>query len=104
MEKGSLEVDRTIMDINTIGTISLTKQVLPYMIQQQKGKIVVVSSALGKFGKRLNGKLDGSVAALVILAIIWYCFCSRDVLSIELTRSNSCGSGDRALIYMYPRS
>ena len=87
MEKGSLEVDRTIMDINTIGTISLTKQVLPYMIQQQKGKIVVVSSALGKFGKRLNGKLDGSVAALVILAIIWYCFCSRDVLSIELTRT-----------------
>ena len=54
MEKGSLEVDRTIMDINTIGTISLTKQVLPYMIQQQKGKIVVVSSALGKFGKRFK--------------------------------------------------
>lgn len=41
------------MDVNTFGTISLTKAVLPYMIQRQKGDIVVVSSGIGKFGKHL---------------------------------------------------
>ena len=45
-----VEIDRVLFDINFIGTISLTKAVLPYMIQQQKGDIVVVSSALGKYG------------------------------------------------------
>ncbi|XP_068746504.1 dehydrogenase/reductase SDR family member 7-like [Montipora capricornis] len=64
VEKGSLEVDRTIMDINTIGTISLTKQVLPYMIQQQKGKIVVVSSALGKFAVPFGSSYTASKHAL----------------------------------------
>lgn len=53
IEKASIDVDRAIMDVNTFGTISLTKAVLPYMIQRQKGDIVVVSSGIGKFGKCL---------------------------------------------------
>ena len=53
IEKASIDVDRAIMDVNTFGTISLTKAVLPYMIQRQKGDIVVVSSGIGKFGKHL---------------------------------------------------
>ena len=53
IEKASIDVDRAVMGVNTFGTISLTKAVLPYMIQRQKGDIVVVSSGIGKFGKHL---------------------------------------------------
>ena len=46
-----LEVDRALLDLNLIGTISLTKAVLPHMIERHEGQIVVVSSILGKSGK-----------------------------------------------------
>ena len=44
------EVERKIMDINYFGNVALTKAVLPTMQQQQSGKIVVITSILGKFG------------------------------------------------------
>ncbi|XP_022805754.1 dehydrogenase/reductase SDR family member 7-like, partial [Stylophora pistillata] len=60
MRRTPLEVDSAIFDLNVIGTISLTKAVLPYMIERKEGKIVVVSSVLGKMGKFcLNGYFDG---------------------------------------------
>ena len=51
VEKTSLEVDRALLDLNVVGVISLTKAVLPHMIEHRKGQIVVVSSLAGKFGK-----------------------------------------------------
>ena len=51
LEKTSLEVDRALLDLNVVGTISLTKAVLPHMIERHEGQIVVVSSVAGKFGK-----------------------------------------------------
>ena len=51
MKETPLEVDRVILDLNLVGTISITKAVLPYMLQQQRGDIVVVSSLGGKMGK-----------------------------------------------------
>ena len=48
VEKTSLEVDRALLDLNVVGTISLTKAVLPHMIERHEGQIVVVSSILGK--------------------------------------------------------
>jgi short-subunit dehydrogenase len=45
-----LEIDRKIMEINFFGTIALTKSVLPYMLKQKSGHIVVISSIAGKFG------------------------------------------------------
>jgi len=51
VEKTSLEVDRALLDLNVIGSISLTKAVLPHMIERHEGQIVVVSSILGKLGK-----------------------------------------------------
>ena len=50
VEKTSLEMDRALLDLNVVGTISLTKAVLPHMIERHEGQIVVVSSLLGKFG------------------------------------------------------
>ena len=51
VEKTSLEVDRALLDLNVVGSISLTKAVLPHLIERHKGQIVVVSSILGKLGK-----------------------------------------------------
>ena len=54
IRKTSLEVDRALLDMNTVGTISLTKAILPHMIERRKGQVVVVSSLAGKFGKNLS--------------------------------------------------
>jgi len=54
VEKTSLEVDRALLDLNAVGTISLTKAVLPHMIERQEGQIVVVSSLAGKLGNVIN--------------------------------------------------
>jgi dehydrogenase/reductase SDR family member 7B len=45
-----LEIDRTIMEINFFGMVALTKLVLPGMISNQSGHVVVISSITGKFG------------------------------------------------------
>ena len=50
LSKTSLEVDRAILDLNTVGTISLTKAILPHMIERREGQIVIVSSLSGKIG------------------------------------------------------
>ncbi|GIV04464.1 MAG: oxidoreductase [Fimbriimonadales bacterium] len=42
-------VDRRIMEVNYFSVISLTKTILPYMIERGGGHIAVVSSLLGKF-------------------------------------------------------
>ena len=54
VEKTSLEVDRALLDLNVIGFISLTKAVLPHMIERHNGQIVVVSSIAGKVGNIIN--------------------------------------------------
>ena len=46
-----LGVDLSVMNINVLGTISLTKAILPHMVQSKSGQIVVLSSASGKCGK-----------------------------------------------------
>ncbi|XP_072347848.1 dehydrogenase/reductase SDR family member 7 [Scyliorhinus torazame] len=43
----NLDVYRAIMQLNFFGTVSLTKCVLLYMIKQEKGQIVTVSSLAG---------------------------------------------------------
>ena len=45
-----IEVDRRIMEINFFGNIALTKAVLPGMIQQKSGHIIITSSVAGKYG------------------------------------------------------
>ena len=44
------EVDQKIMQINYLGTVAVTKAVIPYMVRQEFGHIVTMSSVLGKFG------------------------------------------------------
>ena len=44
----TFEVDRQIMAVNYLGTIAMTKAVLPLFLEQQSGHLVVISSILGK--------------------------------------------------------
>jgi dehydrogenase/reductase SDR family member 7B len=45
-----LEIDRKIMELNFFSAVALTKLVLPQMLKNQTGHIVVISSITGKFG------------------------------------------------------
>ncbi|MFY9310484.1 MAG: SDR family oxidoreductase [Bacteroidia bacterium] len=60
----SLAIDRKVMEVNFFGTVALTKSVLPYMLKQQSGHIVVISSVVGKFGFYLRSAYSASKHAL----------------------------------------
>ena len=45
-----LDVDRRVMEVDFFGPVALTKAVLPRMIEQQSGHLVVTSSVAGKHG------------------------------------------------------
>src|ERR1041385_5133588 len=59
-----LEIDRKIMEVNFFGQVAITKSVLPYMLKQRSGQIVVVSSISGKFGFWLRTAYASSKHAL----------------------------------------
>lgn len=59
-----LSLDRKIMEVNFFGTVALTKCVLPFMIDQGGGKIIIVSSIAGKFGFYLRSAYAASKHAL----------------------------------------
>lgn len=59
-----LDIDRKIMEVNYFGQVALTKAVLPYMLQQKSGHIVVMSSISGKFGFYLRTAYAASKHAL----------------------------------------
>jgi len=60
----SVDVDRKIMEVNYFGTIALTKALLPDFIKQKSGLLVVVSSAVGKFGSPWRSGYSASKHAL----------------------------------------
>jgi len=45
-----LQVDRQIMELNFFSVIALTKKILPIMLSNKSGNIVVISSVMGKMG------------------------------------------------------
>lgn len=52
-EKTSLEVDKAMLNVNVLGLLSLTKCILPQMIKQNYGRIVITSSLAGKLGMKM---------------------------------------------------
>jgi dehydrogenase/reductase SDR family protein 7B len=60
----SLEIDRKIMEINYFANIALTKAILPHMIQNKGGHIIVTSSLSGLFGFPLRSAYCASKHAL----------------------------------------
>ncbi|UOQ72835.1 SDR family oxidoreductase [Hymenobacter cellulosilyticus] len=59
-----LEVHRQLMEVNYFGTVALTKAVLPQLLSQGSGQIVVVSSLVGKFGSPYRSAYAASKHAL----------------------------------------
>lgn len=61
-----LETDvlERIMRVNFLGPATLTKAVLPGMIQRKSGHIVITSSVMGKFGTQLRSGYAASKHAL----------------------------------------
>jgi short-subunit dehydrogenase len=58
------EVDRRVMEINFFGTINLSKAVSRVMQKQKSGKLVVISSIMGKYGMPLYTTYAASKHAL----------------------------------------
>lgn len=59
-----LAIDQKIMKINYFGSVVLTKQVLPQMLQRGSGHIVVLSSLSGKYGVPRTSSYAASKHAL----------------------------------------
>lgn len=45
-----ISVDRKLMEVDYLGTVALSKAILPHFIQNKSGLFVVTSSVMGKFG------------------------------------------------------
>ncbi len=60
----NLETDKTIMNVNYFGTITLTKLLLDKMIEKQHGHVVVISSVAGKVGVQYRSAYAASKHAL----------------------------------------
>lgn len=60
----SLVVDKKIMDVNYLGTVALTKALLPHFIQNKRGQFVVTSSIVGKIGTPLRSSYAASKHAV----------------------------------------
>jgi short-subunit dehydrogenase len=62
--ESSIEIDRKVMDLDYFSVIALTKAVLPQMVKQKSGHIVVTSSVVGKIGTPLRSAYSAAKHAL----------------------------------------
>jgi dehydrogenase/reductase SDR family protein 7B len=60
-----LSVYRQLMEVNYLGSVAMTKALLPSMLAQHQGMIVSVSSVAGKIGSKLRTGYSGSKFAVV---------------------------------------
>ncbi len=60
----AFEVDQRIMDVNFLGTVALTKAVLPHMLERGRGHLVAISSIAGKLSTPLRTAYAASKHAL----------------------------------------
>ncbi len=60
----SVDVDRRLMEINYLGTVALTKTLLPHFLARKSGQFVVVTSLVGIIGSPLRSGYAASKHAL----------------------------------------
>lgn len=60
----SVETDRKIFEVNFFGAVGITKAILPWMINNGGGHIVIISSMAGKYGFRMRSAYSASKHAL----------------------------------------
>ncbi len=59
-----ISVDKKLMEVDYLGTVVLSKAILPHFIANQTGHFVVVSSLMGKFGSPYRSAYCGAKHAL----------------------------------------
>lgn len=59
-----IDVDKRLMDVNYLGTVALTKAILPYFIANNGGHFVTTTSIVGKIGTPLRSSYAASKHAL----------------------------------------
>ncbi|GJM34685.1 MAG: oxidoreductase [Saprospiraceae bacterium] len=64
IKETDFSVDKKIMEVNYLGSIAVTKAVLPTLLAQQSGHIVTISSVMGKFGAPWRSAYAASKHAL----------------------------------------
>lgn len=60
----NFEVYQRLIEINYLGTVALTKALLPYFIERQKGHYAVVTSVMGKYASPFRSGYAGAKHAL----------------------------------------
>ncbi|WGD34376.1 SDR family oxidoreductase [Olleya sp. YS] len=60
----AISVDKKLMDIDYLGTVALSKALLPHFIKNKTGHYVVVSSLMGKFSSPYRSGYCGAKHAL----------------------------------------
>ena len=63
-EETNLDTVRKIMEVNYFGSVGLTREVIPHMIERKSGHIVVTSSLAGKIGTKFRTAYAGSKHAV----------------------------------------
>ncbi|TDE02535.1 SDR family oxidoreductase [Flavobacterium sandaracinum] len=58
------EVDKKLIEVDYLGTVALTKALLPHFIKNKKGYFVTVTSLMGKFGSPYRSGYCGAKHAL----------------------------------------
>lgn len=59
-----ISVDKKLMEVDYLGTVALSKALLPHFIKNQSGYYAVVSSLMGKFGSPYRSGYCGAKHAL----------------------------------------
>ncbi len=59
-----ISVDKKLMEIDYLGTVALSKALLPYFVKQQSGHFVTVTSLMGKFASPYRSGYCGAKHAL----------------------------------------
>ncbi|WP_310556793.1 SDR family oxidoreductase [Flavobacterium sp.] len=57
-------VDKKLIEIDYLGTVAITKAILPHFIQNQNGHFVTITSLMGKFGSPYRSGYCGAKHAL----------------------------------------
>ncbi|MDO6596909.1 SDR family oxidoreductase [Oceanihabitans sp. 2_MG-2023] len=60
----TIEVDRKLMEVDYLGTVALSKALLPHFVANNYGHYVVVSSLMGKFSSPFRSAYCGAKHAL----------------------------------------
>lgn len=59
-----MEVYAQLMEVNYLGTVALTKALLPHWLERKQGQVVTVTSLMGRFGSPLRSGYCGAKHAL----------------------------------------